>query len=141
MRWCCRVEAKRKTRNRNYVMRQVRGIVLTYEIDINAWNLLNGRRFERSTDSWREFVYNNRISQENMRFSTETHNQYSPPQYDIVYGPLADGQMADLTRVEAGELGVEDFLRTVTNIGSQISIHTDAAKTGLKLLQDGRYFV
>jgi hypothetical protein len=131
-------QSKRKSRNASFRPTYVTGTVFVYQVNESWLNSLNGRHFQTPDDIWRKFVYNNRISIPSMRFLEVDHNQFVPAKYDIVYGPLADGAMANLTLVESDQMSVVKFMETVVSIGSQISIHTDNAKEGLTELPGRR---
>lgn len=125
-------EQKKQQRNAAYRPNSVRGIVFAYSLDTARLEKLRGYTFLSADDNWRKFVYNNRIDHSEYLLCDAGYNQQTPPNYQYVTGPLADGSMSDLELVKAGLIKVAQFLDGIVPIGDQIALHTNEAVNCIK---------
>lgn len=112
----------KKRHNNRYKLNYVKPVILEYKLDINVINTLKkcifSYDYQKADDNWRKFVYNNR---NNGNLCCEAQHNLDL-KYDYVQGLLADGIMEDIKL-----MSIEDFLKTIKPIGTQISLHTPRA--------------
>ena len=116
-----------------------RGAVISFLFDESSIpDCLSTKRFDQADLIWAQFVANNRNGFRYIRKMEEPDNNLYG-QYDIVIGPTADGDVANITRaLEADALPVSSAdveAMTQRVLSWQYSFHTQA---GVALLNGGR---
>ena len=109
-------------------------LVITYEVnkEIMYQLALNCLFFKNTDEQWYEFIFNNRVKNENI--ISEFHNKNCL--YDIVYGSVADGAIGLLTRkARDKKVDFQEFVKSVKpyNDYNQLSFHTNDSLKALML--------
>lgn len=103
--------------------------VLVFELDEKLFTECKGIVFDNPDIKWQMFVYNNRIGYNNTEYDDNLDKKY-----DYVSGCLADGIMYDIYKVKNGTMSKNDFVKTITSIGSQISLNTEKSLKYIKCI-------
>lgn len=107
-------------------------------IDDDIWNKINAKFFRPREKDWFYFVINNRLD----LFYLDKNNIYNhnkDNKYDMVYGEIADGKIADIANAIKNrelyfkDLNFSDILpKYGTFYGSQYSFHTKKSLSCIK---------
>lgn len=108
-------------------------------IDDDIWNKINSKFFYPREKDWFYFVINNRLELSYLD-KNNIYNHNKDNKYDMVYGEIADGKIADIANaiknreLDYKDLNFSDILpKYGTFYGSQYSFHT---KKSLSCIQN-----
>lgn len=107
-------------------------------IDETLFNEMNFKSFMPRQKEWFDFVINNRMDLEFLkRNNIINHNKDN--KYDVVYGEIADGKIADIVNsIKSNNLDIKDVINNYIipengiYYGNQYSFHTEKSLSCIK---------
>ena len=80
--------------------------ITAFDFDDQDLSMLKVKRFERYTEEWAEFVYNNRDEKQDFRHD-----------FDLVYGPIANDKVGlQISRYQLQYIPMEELIRQLSFI-------------------------
>ena len=99
------------------------GTVISFSVEPQAWTALKKRKYNAANDEWGNVIFENRINNNDILDG-----------YDVIIGPMADGDIAILTELaKASRITKDEFITGIKNIGIQFTSKTEKAVKSLQI--------